>query len=89
VSAAALDEQTRPLLQAGRLTHELEPTGYEALAGIRLPPGAPPARTPEEEEREAVSGRTRPPPSPRARMYVRARLAASALLMSSCHALPD
>jgi hypothetical protein len=44
IDAAALDEEARPLLQAGRLTHELEPAGFEALAGMRLPPGARPAR---------------------------------------------
>jgi hypothetical protein len=34
LDAAALDEGTRFLLRAGRLTDELEPPGFEALAGM-------------------------------------------------------
>jgi hypothetical protein len=38
LSAAALDPKARELLQAGRLTEELEPSGFDALAGMKLPP---------------------------------------------------
>jgi hypothetical protein len=34
LDAAALDERSRSLLRAGRLTEELEPPGFEALAGM-------------------------------------------------------
>jgi chromosome segregation ATPase len=34
LEAAALDEGSRSLLRAGRLTEELEPPGFEALAGM-------------------------------------------------------
>jgi hypothetical protein len=34
LDAAALDEGSRFLLRAGRLTDELEPPGFEALAGM-------------------------------------------------------
>ena len=40
LDAAALDEGSRFLLRAGRLTDELEPPGFEALAGM-----APPKRS--------------------------------------------
>jgi hypothetical protein len=42
LSAAALDPAARELLQAGRLTDEIEPAGFEAFAGMKLPP--PPKR---------------------------------------------
>jgi sRNA-binding protein len=42
LDAAALDEGARFLLRAGRLTEELEPPGFEALAG--LTPARPPSR---------------------------------------------
>jgi hypothetical protein len=35
--AAAIDEQGRSVLKAGRLTGELEPAGFEALEGLRIP----------------------------------------------------
>jgi hypothetical protein len=35
--AAAIDEQGRKALKEGRLTSELEPAGFEALEGLRLP----------------------------------------------------
>jgi hypothetical protein len=44
LDAAALDEGSRFLLRAGRLTDELEPPGFEALAGMARRPkkhGAP------------------------------------------------
>ena len=40
LDAAALDEGSRFLLRAGRLTEELEPPGFDALAGMA--PAAPP-----------------------------------------------
>ena len=42
LDAAALDEGSRFLLRAGRLTDELEPPGFEALAGMA--PAAPKKR---------------------------------------------
>ena len=38
LSAAALDPEARSLLEAGRLTAEVEPSGFGALAGIKVPP---------------------------------------------------
>jgi hypothetical protein len=38
LDAAALDEGTRFLLRAGRLTEELEPPGFEVLAGMAAAP---------------------------------------------------
>ena len=38
LDAAALDEGSRFLLRAGRLTEEVEPLGFEALAGMSAPP---------------------------------------------------
>jgi hypothetical protein len=38
LGAAALDDDSRSLLKAGRLTHELQPAGFEALAGMQLSP---------------------------------------------------
>jgi hypothetical protein len=40
LDAAALDEGSRFLLRAGRLTEEVEPLGFEALAGMSAPPPA-------------------------------------------------
>jgi hypothetical protein len=40
LGTAALDDEARPLLKAGRLTDELQPAGFEALAGMQL--GGPP-----------------------------------------------
>ena len=37
LDAAALDEGSRFLLRAGRLTEELDPAGFDALAGMELP----------------------------------------------------
>ena len=49
LSAAALDPDARELLRAGRLTAEVEPSGFGALAGMKLPP-APKAATPKRDE---------------------------------------
>jgi hypothetical protein len=52
--AASLTEEGRELLKRGRLTEELEPPGFEALAGIVG--AAPPKRAaaPKEDKREAL-----------------------------------
>jgi hypothetical protein len=55
LGAAAIDPDARNLLRRGRLTHELEPAGFEALAGL-APAGAVPdelaaRRTARDEER--------------------------------------
>ena len=47
LEAAALDDGSRFLLRAGRLTDELEPPGFDALAGMA------PARTPAKRGRPA------------------------------------
>ncbi len=39
LEAAALDDGSRFLLRAGRLTDELEPPGFDALAGLAAPSG--------------------------------------------------
>jgi hypothetical protein len=39
--AGSLTEDGRALLKSGRLTEELEPPGFEALAGLDLPTGRP------------------------------------------------
>ena len=39
--AGSLTEDGRTLLKRGRLTEELEPPGFEALAGLDMPAGAP------------------------------------------------
>jgi hypothetical protein len=43
LSSAARDAETRPLLEAGQLTEEVETTGFDAFAGMAVP-AAPPAR---------------------------------------------
>jgi hypothetical protein len=42
--AGSLTEDGRALLKSGRLTEELEPPGFEALAGLGIPGGSPPPR---------------------------------------------
>ena len=41
LQAAAVDEDGRRLLESGRLIHELEPAGFEALTGMQLAPSRP------------------------------------------------
>jgi hypothetical protein len=41
LQAAAVDEDGRRLLETGRLTHELEPAGFEALSSMQPSPGRP------------------------------------------------
>jgi hypothetical protein len=43
--AAASDPQTRPLLERGRLETDVEPHGFEALAGVQIAP-PPKGKTP-------------------------------------------
>ena len=55
--AGSLTEDGRALLRSGRLTEELEPPGFEALAGLGIPPataGEPKKRGPTAEERRRV-----------------------------------
>jgi hypothetical protein len=54
--AGSLTEDGRALLKGGRLTEELEPPGFEALAGLELPagPAAPAAPKPATEARRRV-----------------------------------
>lgn len=54
LSAAALDPDARKLLQAGRLTEELEPAGFGAFAGMKLPPAPKPAKPKRDEQRERL-----------------------------------
>jgi hypothetical protein len=51
--AAALDPANRELLEQGRLGQELDPSGFDALAGVPIPAGAPP-RTPRKREKPAL-----------------------------------
>jgi hypothetical protein len=44
--AGSLTEEGRALLKSGRLTEELEPPGFEALAGLDIPRGRPPRPRP-------------------------------------------
>jgi hypothetical protein len=53
LDAAALDEGSRALLRAGRLKEELEPPGFEALAGMT--PTAAPRKRPAADKRGAVA----------------------------------
>jgi len=51
LDAAALDESSQALLRAGRLTEELEPPGFEALAAMA--PAATPRKRPAPEKRRS------------------------------------
>jgi hypothetical protein len=59
LDAAALDEASRFLLRAGRLTEELDPPGFEALAGLAPPPGSPQKRTAADKPRREAVGAAR------------------------------
>ena len=59
--AGSLTEDGRALLKSGRLTEELEPPGFEALAGLELPAGPPRPRP----AKKAAPERPRPAPAPR------------------------
>jgi hypothetical protein len=43
---ASIDEEERPLLASGRLTAEVEATGFDAFAGMALPAAPPPRPAP-------------------------------------------
>jgi len=47
---AALDRANAPRLRRGTLAEELEPTGFEALAGLQLARRAKPAKSPKRQE---------------------------------------
>jgi len=49
--AGSLTEDGRALLKRGRLTEELEPPGFEALAGLEIPAGPPQPRPAKRTER--------------------------------------
>jgi hypothetical protein len=56
--AAALDPASRELLEHGRLGEELDPSGFDALAGVPVPAGAR-TRTPRKREKPAAEERRR------------------------------
>jgi hypothetical protein len=64
LAAAALDEGSRFLLRAGVLSKELEPPGFDALAGMTPPPGTRP--------RAASAGAGRGDSAPGARQALQA-----------------
>ena len=51
LAAAAVADEARPLLAAGRLTGDVQPQGFEALAGMAFAP--PPKRAPKKPDRTA------------------------------------
>lgn len=55
LDAAALDEDSRSQLRAGRLSEELEPPGFDALAGIATTGPQTPARAGRAPSRTAVA----------------------------------
>jgi hypothetical protein len=54
--AAALDPDGKELLAAGRLTEELEATGFGAFAGMRIPAGAQRKRKPAPRRKQDAAG---------------------------------
>lgn len=58
LDAAALDEGSRFLLRAGRLTDELDPPGFEALAGL-APSAAPKSRSGGSKQKKGSVGEAR------------------------------
>jgi hypothetical protein len=61
LSSAAVDAEARPLLEAGRLSEEVEASGFDAFAGMSVP--SPAARAPAR-ERPAPKKDAKPAPSP-------------------------
>jgi hypothetical protein len=59
LSAAATDEQARAALKAGRLEAEVESSGFEALAGMELPPPPKKARNEEAQRERELRARLR------------------------------
>jgi hypothetical protein len=68
LSAAAIDESAREALKAGLLDRELEPLGFDALAGIRVSP------TPPRGTDTTVADRRRQETEERRRRELRARV---------------
>jgi hypothetical protein len=54
--AAALDPDGRELLATGRLTEELEATGFGAFAGMKIPAGPPRKRQPAPKRKQDAAG---------------------------------
>ncbi|HEX6702776.1 MAG TPA: hypothetical protein VF101_18765 [Gaiellaceae bacterium] len=71
--AGSSTEDGRPLLKSGRLTEELEPPGFEALAGFDLPP-APLRPRPAKKAAPTPAVPKAPPPSPAASQPRRAQV---------------
>jgi hypothetical protein len=80
LEAAALDEGSRSLLRAGRLTEELEPPGFEALAGMAATGARPkqPRAPGPTGKRDRITGARRQVQDARHEARVRAREAAAA-----------
>jgi hypothetical protein len=57
--AAAVDPGARDVVAAGRLTEELESTGFGALAGMKVPKGATRPARPEAQKRTGAAGERR------------------------------
>jgi hypothetical protein len=55
--AASLSEEGRELLKRGRLTDELEPPGFEALAWMPVPPPEPKRRAPQRQNAKLKKAR--------------------------------
>jgi hypothetical protein len=64
--AGSLTEDGRALLKSGRLTEELEPPGFEALAGLDLPAGPPRPRPPKKAAPKPTRPRAVEPAAPAA-----------------------
>ena len=64
--AGSLTEDGRALLESGRLTEELEPPGFEALAGLNIPRGRPPRRRTSKPAPAASRPAAPAPPQPEA-----------------------
>jgi hypothetical protein len=71
--AGSLTEDGRALLESGRLTEELEPPGFEALAGLDIPAGLPRPRPAKKAAPKAVSPRAPEPKEPPRRLANEAR----------------
>jgi hypothetical protein len=57
--AAALDPASRELLEHGRMGEELDPSGFDALAGVPIPADASPSRTSRKREKAAADQQRR------------------------------
>jgi hypothetical protein len=63
--AGSLTEDGRALLKSGRLVEELEPPGFEALAGLDIPAGTPRPRPAKKATPKAAAPAAPPPEAPR------------------------